>query len=160
MEIFYNNVFVAETNQIGINIPEFLKFFGYKDINNELISVQYSDLEKRYIKRRRIESEVADIPTLLGTIADANSIVFDLILIDLLSIDKMSDHEQRQFKIEQIKQTFNIEWKDFVNLANKWLEQRKTGAILTTVGIKGIHYIFDDIAKNSTQVTQIIQQGS
>ena len=136
------------------------------DIDNKLEnniqnpSVTFSNEEVKQFKRYKITTEVGDTNTLLGVMADNQTVLLDLTCINLLSINKESESDHKTNQINQITDLYNISWDAIINKAQEWVTKRKNHEIKTTASLKGLDTIFNDIATTSTKVTNILSKPS
>ena len=150
---------VAEINApIELLLDEVQNFITANNIQNP--NVTFSNEEIKQFKRNKITTEVGDTNTLLGVMADNQTILLDLACINILSINEEQDSTTKANQINQITDLYNIDWDQIVIKAREWVTKRKNHDIKTTTSLKGLDTIFNDIATTSTKVTNVLSKTS
>ncbi len=123
------------------------------------VVIEYSETEQKTTMRQKIQASVADIPSLLGTTADASIVTIDNLVFDVLAVDRSASSSYKTQRITIYEEVHGSgSWKSAVAYATQWLEGRKSGAIKSPVDIKGAANVFAEVAQRATGVAQVFEE--
>jgi len=125
-------------------------------------AAEHADMIKTIKKdalRTKIELNVGDDKSLLGTVSDAASYAIDDIAMSILALDNSDSSSYKTAKIELFEQLHgDNSWQTAVNNAQRWFDARKNGTIKLPPDIKGIEAVFQEVAVRSTGVSAEIEK--
>lgn len=116
-------------------------------------------LEKRSDVRSHIANKVGDTASLLGTVADGQSILVAVALSDIVALSTATDFDKyKKTRLDALKALSGDA--DFVKIAGDALAKIKSGDVILTGSIKGLEATLAETLERSTGVATAIIAAS